>query len=184
MASIPRTYSSSPDFVPEAGFLTDGAMREVLDCRPIVCVDILLVDRTTKELLLPTRTLASGRGLWFIGGMLKRNQTFEQAGAAALQREAGLEIDESRLSFLAVNRFVWDVRNETPQQNGRVDINFCYTLEPTPEEITTIHSSLTSSEYDNTGLLRLNRMALAAALETENPAKKVLLDYYDTVFAN
>lgn len=181
----PKTYTNDESFVPTAGFLSDGAMVEVLDNRPIVCVDVLLVDYATKELLLPTRTLASGRGLWFIGGMLKRNQTFEAAAVSALAKEAGITVLESQLAYVGVNRFVWNIRQEAPQQNGRVDVNFCYAYEPTAEELSTITAKLTSDEYNTSeALQRFDHQALKAAIQKENPAKQVLLDYYNTLFAS
>jgi ADP-ribose pyrophosphatase YjhB (NUDIX family) len=171
-----KTYTNNPDFEPQAPYMSDGALGEMMDARPVVCVDILLVNRAKKTVYLPTRISKPAEGLWFIGGGIKRNQDFLEAAQAAMKRETGLEIAKERFEFLAVNRFVWDYRSEPPSQNGRVDINFCFTLELTPTELS--HIDLDPHEYDTEKSLReLTTQQLEDTKQNENTIKQVLIDY-------
>ena len=176
-----KTYTNNPNFVPKSSFLSSEAMIEMYDGRPVACVDILLVNRKNKTVLLPTRKFVTAGGLWFIGGGIKRDQDLSEAAAKALQRETGLEVAADRFEFLTVNRFVWDHRDEAPEVNGRVDINFCFLAELTKEELATLQ--LNEKEYDTIeGLNEYTREELVESLKDENPVKQVLIDYYDMVF--
>ncbi len=174
-----KTYSNNPEFSPEAPYMSDAAMTEMLDARPIVCVDILLVNKAKKTVYLPTRISKPAEGLWFIGGGIKRNQDFKQAAQAIMKREAGLDIDADRFEFLTVNRFVWDYRSESPSTNGRVDINFCFTLGVTEDEISQI--SLNPDEYNIVFSVReFTTETLESTIDQESPIKKVVSNYATT----
>jgi len=176
-----RTYTNNDSFEPDSMIMSDSAMIEMLDGRPLVNVDILLVDRQNKKLILPTRRAKPAEGLWFIGGGIKRNQDFKEAAQATFKRETGVELSLERFKFLAVNRFVWDYRDQAPPRNGRVDINFCFSVDVTGREIDKVQ--LNQNEYDiNASLKGYDRAALEIALQEESPIKAVILDYFDYLF--
>lgn len=180
----PTTYANNPEFVPDAPFLSVPALREVLDARPIVCVDVLFVSDRQQTLWLPTRIRKPAEGLWFVGGMLKRSETFERAAQRFIERDTSLVFDSARLSFLSVNRFVWDYRQDEPSENGRVDVNFCYAYRITDDEAAWASAHLNPDEHDTAlGLQSFNRDELVSAIAQENPSKQVLLDYYDKVYS-
>lgn len=179
-----KTYSDNTAFHPEASRLTDAEMNALFNSRPIPCVDILVINKKTQQVYLPTRSAKSASGLWFIGGMLTRDLEPQDAAVKILLRETGLTIDSSRLSLLAVNRFVWDKGGNNDIDKGRVDINFCFTLDASQDEIDFMTSDLDESEYDRrTGFTAFTRPELENAIKHESPAKQVLLDYYDLVFS-
>ncbi len=179
----PKVYKHNPDFKPDAPFLSDAAMREVLDARPILCVDILFIDTVNKTLLLPKRTRQPAEGLWFIGGMIKRSTPPDVAALKVIEREAKTAADSSRLHYLNASWFEWDYRGTEPSKNGRVDFNLCYTYEPTPGEQAAIASELDPNEYDtNHGLKSYSREDLVTAIAGESACKQVLVDYYDQIF--
>ncbi len=176
-----QTYTNNPDFVPGDAFLSDEAMVEMYDGRPCACVDVLVVNAQRNTVFLTTRKDINGEGLWFIGGGIKRSQPLEVAAAKAVERETQQVFDPERFTFLTVNRFVWDKREEQPQANGRVDINFCFTIELTDDEIASLN--LDDREYQSEiGLREFNREQLETALRSENDVKQALLNYYDLVF--
>lgn len=182
----PGVYRNNSGFHPSADFLlSDSAFIEVLNGRPILCVDVLFVDTKNKKLLLPKREIKPAEGLWFVGGMIRRNTPPLEAAKKVVEREAKTQIDASRLQFVGASWFEWDYRKDPPQANGRVDFNLCYAYEPSEQELNAISVSLTPEEYDTAhGLKAYNRLQLAEAIKSESPCKQVLLDYYDELFAS
>lgn len=182
----PGVYRNNRDFRPSADFLlSESALIEVLDGRPILCVDVLFVNKKNKQLLLPKRRIQPAEGLWFVGGMIRRNTPPLEAAKKVVEREAQTAIDASKLQFVSASWFEWDYRKDPPQANGRVDFNLCYAYEPNQQELVTINTSLTPEEYDTAhGLKAYNRQQLAEAVKSESPCKQVLLDYYDELFTS
>lgn len=178
-------YRHNLEFKPQAPFLSEAAQREVLDGRPILCVDVLFVDYAARQLLLPKRIARPAEGLWFVGGMIKRNTPPEQAAVKVVERETGTAINPEKLSFVGASWFEWDYRQDAPSENGRVDFNLCYAYEPSNQECEAIAAHLDPHEYDSAhGLQAYGRDALVAAIAGESACKQVLVDYYDLLFQN
>ncbi len=181
----PKTYSNNPDFDHSLAVdLSKDQLDMIMDNTVVPCVDVLMIDSHKKALLLAERTSRPAEGLWFVGGRIARDLDIESAAIAVVKRETGTDISPSKLGFLAVNRFAWDYRKFDPNKRGRVDVNFCYTYEPTDDELDHMRSRLTDDEYDITkGIRPYTRKELEdffAGSDTVNA--RVLLDYWDKLF--
>lgn len=182
MSSEPKVYKNNPSFTPDAPFLSDEAMVEVFNGRPILCVDILFIDRQNKAFILPIRKDEAAKGPWFIGGMIKRNTPPKQMAQKIIEKETNATINSSNLNYLASSWFEWDRRNVEPQENGRVDFNLCYTYEPTIEEISRLEANLDSKEYKSEKGLTSFTLEDLQKLVKNSPAKQVLVDYWTLLF--
>jgi len=178
-----KVYKHNPEFKPEAPFMSDEAMVEMFDGRPILNVDILFIDRKAKCVLLPKRIAKPAEGLWFVGGMVKRSMPPLDMAVKIVLSETGTVIDPEQLEYVNASWFEWDYRKDAPSENGRVDFNLCYAYEPTGAEIESISNKLTDKEYDTThGLKPYSRAELILALKGESACKQAIVDYFDQLF--
>lgn len=125
-----------PDKMPDTGrFLTDAEYRLIQNNVVIGCTDVLIVDESTGEALSGYRQQKPQEGYWFsCGGRMERGQSYQEAGAAKIKEELGLEIDPSRLELLTAYSTAFDKRAQEPQEEGVHTSNAVVVLFVSPEE--------------------------------------------------
>lgn len=116
------------------------------------------------------------RGLWMVGGRRLKGESPVEAMCLRLDREIGLQIDPKRFEFVTVIEYVWQKREQEPQNNGSQNLLHQFAVELTDSEIA--GARLDTTEHDTYyGLQEFDRARLVA--EKVHPA---ILHIYDMVF--
>jgi len=117
---------------------------------PIVCTDLIFVDKEDR-FVLACRRNACARGWWWMGGSLKAGMTFEESVEKIMVREIGFS--PKGVKLLCILPHFWSERGEKPHEFGRHDIMFIHYLKVHEETIAQIR--LDPKEYEvERGFLR------------------------------
>lgn len=176
---LSKRYIDNAQFRLQAAFMSDGALVEMLDARPIVNSDVVLINREKRAIYLPTRISRPAEGLWFIGGARKAGETALETIVRRVSKETGAAIVSSRFEHVGIIEYIWSYRKELPHENGRHDINWIFALEPTVDEMGAINTHLHEDEYDTSKGLR--EFGSISQLR-EAGARDIVLDVYSTLF--
>lgn len=158
--------------------LDDAKYEEAMRAFPVLCADVLPIDRGRGRLYLATRSLEPKRGWWNIGGRVLRGEPIVTAALRKLREEAGLEVSADRLELVAMHRYVCTTREQHPREAGTDCPTFVFIFEPTVEELEIMHRSLDRNEYQNEkGMRAFAREDLLAV-----GADPALVQLYDDLF--
>lgn len=156
----------------EKKFMSESAYSEALTSLVIVCTDVLLVNRVNKTVYLAKRRSKPMNDWWLIGGRMYAGELPEESMARCFKRETSVEIEKNRFKFVALNRYFFKDRQQTPQNIGCDSLCYTFILEPTKEELNKI--SLDSNEYQG-GIREFTRETISR--EKVNEAIFNLLSY-------
>lgn len=176
-------YRQNPNHVMAKVFVSDGAYAEAITGLPIVCTDVVLINRERETFYLPTRRSLPMRGLWWIGGRLMAGEPERDSIVRVFKRETGLSLPPGRfVETPKMTRYQWSEREQEPQDLGSDNICYNYSLEPTEEELHSIALHLNPKEYDvSAGLTQLGRAQLEDLYE-RGLLHPVIWDIYRTLF--
>lgn len=175
----PKIYPEYPALRLTAKFISDSAYPEVLDGLNRTCVDIVPISRSCNKIFLAKRAIKPMQGWWWIGGGMRRGETYREAAVRNFKRETSLDISQDRLEFVIENRYWWKDREQEPQENGCDMTAYTYAIQLTDEEITIASKNLDKKEYEpGVGLQGFDRSQL-----TEIGVHEAILDFYDEVFS-
>jgi ADP-ribose pyrophosphatase YjhB (NUDIX family) len=110
-----RHYSTStdghrPTFEP---FIPDASYADTLSGAVIKCVDIVVMDENTGEILVATRNQEPMAGKWVFGGRKRAGETNAETAIINMRREFGLEIDTTALVDTGHEYDeIWDTRSK------------------------------------------------------------------------
>jgi ADP-ribose pyrophosphatase YjhB (NUDIX family) len=163
---LPTTFPDPdyPDYRPQSAFLADEVYTAAINGMIIVCADTLLCNLSRGTVYLATRSVYPMKGLWVLGGRVKRGEEAVRAMGRLLKAEAGFLVEPKRLRFLSMNRYLWFMRAQEPVDGGSDNLCYTFAFEPTAGELAAIQEGLTAAEYDTAaGLREFNRDQLVAA---------------------
>lgn len=121
-------------YVRNSTYLSDGDYGRALDCLVKGCADVLLQDSTTGQVLIVKRIVQPQPDWWFVGGRIKAGETPVEAIIRNIKRETGLHLDASKIRYLCSSSFLWDQRQQAPNNNGTADVAICFTADVGPQE--------------------------------------------------
>ena len=99
---------SSSNSNSQSQFIPDDLFTEIVALMPIVTTDLVLINEDKEQILLFKRTNKPAQDIYFTpGGRLWKNEEFLQGIKRQGQRELGLSLDESRLSWGGVINEMW-----------------------------------------------------------------------------
>jgi ADP-ribose pyrophosphatase YjhB (NUDIX family) len=160
------------------GFMSDAAYAEALDNMIIVCSDVVIVDGSRELFYLAKRAQKPMAGIWWIGGRRQKGETARESMVRAFRRETGLLLHPDRFEFVMMVEYLWQDREQEPQECGSQNLAHQFMVELTAEERTRAVQGLERQEYDHVfGLQPYDRDRLIS--EAVHP---VILDTYDKVF--
>ncbi len=145
----------------------------------LVCTDALIIDRKKQTVFLAKRRAKPAAGQWwYIGGRTFAGETFEESVRRCFERETGLKLSTSRFKFINIQNFIFNERQQKPQNLGYHAIGFDFVVELTQKERARAASSLDTAEYkEGAGLKEFSRQDLIKM--RVHPA---ILESYDRVF--
>ncbi len=121
--------------------------KEILNTMPICTVDVMFFNSDKTKILLLKRTNEPLHGVYFpIGGRVLKNELLEECAVRQAHREAGIQIDATRLVFGGVH----DEINQNSAFEGvsyhAVALFYTYVL--SDKEITELKINLDSQSDD------------------------------------
>lgn len=130
----------------EKKFMTESAYSKALRSLVIVCTDVLLVNRLNKTVYLAKRISKPMKDdWWLIGGRMYAGELPEESVSRCFKRETSVDIEKNRFKFVALNRYFFKDRQQTPQNIGCDSLCYTFVLELSKEELNKV--SLDSNEY-------------------------------------
>lgn len=158
---------------------TEKEYSKITQSMIIVCTDALIINRSKKTVFLAKRRAKPAAGeWWYIGGRTFAGETFEASIQRCFKRETGLKIPASRFKFINTQVFIFNERQQKPQNLGYHAIGFDFIIELTPKERIKISSSLDTAEYkEGVGLKEFSRKELV-----KNRVHPAILESYDRIF--
>lgn len=144
----------------------------------IVCTDVVIINRERQTFYLAKRAAHPMKGIWWIGGRRHKGETPLEGIRFNFKRETGLDLPESRFTFVTILEYLWQDREQEPRYVGSHDLVHQFTVELTDEELAQVHAGLDAHEYDqNFGLQEFDR----ARLEAEG-VYPTIIDVFNTIF--
>lgn len=158
---------------------TEKEYAKIIQSLVIVCTDALIIDRKKQTIFLAKRRAKPAAGKWwYIGGRTFAGETFKESVQRCFKRETKLKLPTSRFKFINTQVFIFNERQQYPQNFGYHAIGFDFTVELTLKERAKASSSLDKAEYKTgTGLKEFSRQELIK--ERVHPA---IIENYDRVF--
>lgn len=156
--------------------LDDEQYERAMLAFPVMCVDIIAINREWETFYLLPRILIPKKGWWCIGGRVLRGEPLIVAALRKLKQEVGLEINGDRLSLVAFHRYITKQRQQQPRETGADTPTWVYCFEPTPAERVIMNANLDPREYLTDGLREFTRDQMTGL----DPA---LIMLYDDIFA-
>lgn len=134
MSSGPTLYVQDSDKNYPRIRLSDEEYGRAIQAFPVVCSDVVIIDRDKKTIFLTNRASKPAGGWWFIGGRSFVGETEFQSIQRCFKRETGLLIPEERFKFVCMNRYFFSDRQQEPQDMGCDSLCYTMALELTEEE--------------------------------------------------
>ncbi|MCK5084571.1 MAG: NUDIX hydrolase [Candidatus Pacebacteria bacterium] len=157
-------------------FMSDEAYKEVLDNTIFVCTDVVIVNLKNPVFYLAKRVINPMQGIFWIGGRRKKGEAPLEGIQRNFRRETGLDLSADKFKFVTFVEYIWQIREQEPQDNGSQNVAHQFMIELTDEELNAIE--LSPDEYDfEFGLQKFNRNRL----EKDN-VHPVILDVFDKIF--
>ena len=126
-------------------FLDDETFSMVRDNAVRGCADGVIVNHR-GEILLGKRTIYPWPDWWVIGGGIIPGESPRKALARNIKRELNIDIVPERGMILNGFSFVWDKRQQKPEDHGCHDLSVIHVL---PLEESEVESIVPNEEYDN-----------------------------------
>ena len=162
--------------------MSDAAYKEVIDNTILVCTDVVIVNIEKRVVCLAKRIVDPMRGIFWIGGRRKKGETPLEGMQRNFRREAGFDLPADRFKFVTFVEYIWQIREQEPQENGAQNVAHQFMIELTDEELNTVSRGLSPDEYDSGyGLQRFNRDRLKSEVEKGN-IHPVVMDVFNTIF--
>jgi ADP-ribose pyrophosphatase YjhB (NUDIX family) len=113
-------------------YLPDDRYAEALDALVIACVDVALL--RNGSILMAHRAWHPHRDWWILGGRMHVGDEVAEAAHRNTKREAGLDIDPSRFSYLTTYVNGFPLRRQAPVANGSHTMSIVMRVELTEHE--------------------------------------------------
>lgn len=129
------------NFKGKSRFLPDHEYARALDCLVKACCDILIIEKGDTEnsfkLLIGKRCVYPQKDYWYpTGGRMKPGESPTQAGIRIIKRELSLDsITKERFELVGHYSYLWELREQEPQNNGTADISCVLCIALTKEEV-------------------------------------------------
>ena len=156
MKNVEVTYIEDPNFKMPRKFLPDKIFAEAMESFVIVDADVVFVTKGDRSTLLLARRKAKPvqGGLWFVGGRIYAGESELEGIVRLVKRETGLEIAPERFEYLRMQRYMWNNRQQEPQDKGSDNLCYMFALEITPDEREQASQQLDPNEYESEDGLR------------------------------
>ena len=176
---LPKVFIENPFHEIEKNFLSEEEYSKAVSRFINVCTDIIIINEKRETIFLPKRVVDPMKGLWVIGGGRLPGEEAPDSAVRCFLRETSLKIDPRRLAPVGIYELIWATRKEEPQDAGKHDLIYTFSLKLSDEELTSI--KLNPEEYDEEFFLQeFDRKKI---LETENwKGKLPILRIYDDIF--
>lgn len=161
------------------GFMDEATYTAVVDNTIIVCTDAVIINRRRCTFLLAKRAVRPMKGLWWIGGRRQKGELPIEAMCRNFRRETGLDLPRDRFSFVTVTEYLWQDREQVPQEKGSHNIAHQFMVELTGDEFIIAQGHLDKKEYEiGHGLKEFDWDQLVDA-----EVHPMILDLYDMIFS-
>lgn len=147
------TKTGDDDTIPHfTKFVEDGAYAEALSGKVIQCVDALIFDPETEEVLIGRRDQEPHSGDWIFGGAMRAGESVADTASRNLKRELHTTIDPSKLDEVGNYKFIWDSRAQQATKNeAGDDVVSCHmssTVLSYPTDKASVDLTSFNEEYD------------------------------------
>ena len=106
-------------------FIPESDYRRIVDCVPIVCVDLLIVHENKCLLIKRDNEPAKGE-FWFAGGRIRKLESIKQAAVRIAKEETNLDCQFKEIISVEETMF-----NKTAAMRSEVHtVNICCCLAP------------------------------------------------------
>ncbi len=175
----PTRYNQQKPYYFKPIRFSDKEYAKIMQSLIIVCTDALIIDCKKQTIFLAKRRAKPAAGeWWYIGGRTFAGETFKESVQRCFKRETKLKLPISRFKFINTQVFIFNERQQYPQNLGYHAISFVFVVELTSKERIKVASSLGTAEYKTgTGLKKFSRQELVK--ERVHPA---IIESYDRVF--
>lgn len=173
---IARFYSQlEPVFDPQ--YMSNEVYEQVVRNTVVVCVDTVFVSLERRLFFLARRKARPMQNWWFIGGRVWVGETEHIAACRCIKRETGLVINPTNLTPVAMNRYLFNSRQQPPQNLGCDSLCYVFALETDLFEVAKASKQLDKDEYEEGGLKYFDRQSLVEA-----GVDQAVIDLYDLIF--
>ncbi len=143
--------------------LNDEVYEVMMRCIPVICTDIVAINRAERVFYLAHRNVLPKKTWWCFGGRTLRGESWFASAIRKMKLETGLELSADRLTPIAFHRYIVKTRQQMPQEAGSDNPVVVFIFEPTPEELEIITSKLDKKEYLDQGLRAFTREQMIEA---------------------
>ena len=172
---LPKIFVENKDHTISSQNLSDEEYAKAISNLIVVCGDVLFINKTNKSVYLAKRISKPMQGLWLIGGRRKAGESPLLGITRKLKQETGLDIESSRFEFLTIVEYLWEDRQQEPQNTGTHGLAYTYAIELSEEEIKNAAVNLDADEYDKAfGLKEFSKQDLL-----DHKAHPALLYFFD-----
>lgn len=180
MKFVVKNYSEPCKLKPT--ILSNEIYAQAIESFVITCVDALIIDSVRKLVYLAKRRIEPAKDNWWvIGGRMWAGESYLHALQRHCMTDLGIKPTAHRLNLVAVNRYIWGVREQEPQDVGSDNMAFTFTWDLAEDPVTldrVCHATLNPDEYEPGTFIRpFSREMLV--VEKVHPA---ILDLYDLIF--
>ena len=114
-------------------FIEDNLFTEIVGLLPIVTTDLVILNESKEQIFLFKRTNKPAQNLYFTpGGRLLKNEDLLAGIIRQGQKEIGLDLDPSKLTFGGVINEIWSESEFANHNYHSVSIFWSYVIS-TPE---------------------------------------------------
>jgi len=162
----------------QGGYMSDDVYNVVLNNTIIVCTDVVIINSDRRILYLAKRVARPMPGLWWIGGRRVKGETAIEGIQRNFRRETGLDLPLDRFEYVTMTEYLWQDREQKPQENGSHNLCHQFSIELTEAELDATRQGLEIREYDpKFGLQEFDRKRLVAMR-----VHPVIVEVFDTIF--
>lgn len=116
-------HSVTGVFTPHSRFLPPEVYSLVRDNVVRACVDVIIMDKRNKKVLLGKRIIEPWPNWWTFGGRIIPGESPSEACARTVEQDLGLSAIPQEFVFIEPISLVFSRRNEPPQENGCHDLS-------------------------------------------------------------
>jgi hypothetical protein len=159
-------------------YVAEPAYQIVIDNMIMVCVDAVIINRKQRVFYLAKRVIRPMPGIWWMGGSRKKGYSPLEGICCKFREETGVDLPGDRFTFVTMTEYLWQDREQQPQDKGSHNICHQFAVELTDDELKIIRECLNRGEYDHTfGLQVFDRDRLMIA-----KVHPVILEVFDKIF--
>lgn len=176
MKRLPDVYPETDGLVLKGNFMSEAAYAEAIDSMVIVCADAVIIDSDSETIMLVKRKAKPMQGWWWIGGRVRKGESFSNAVARNFKRETGLDIAPDRFTYVMDSRYFWKDRQQEPQNDGSDNLAYTFAVVLTADELKQV--VLDPNEYEqDAGLTRFGFQDLKSP-----DIHPVIRTFFNTIF--